>query len=511
MPDRATILTELEYDPPELDIEPILWLHRGHDGYVGLVRKPAEPLVDANGDAVPFENLCSLKVSELREMFPSMVNHLYVNGMFTINSMARAARYKNKITGLPDVLRKEPKVNKYGKFLLDDKGKIVERGHLRYMNACYVDLDVGREYDPDPAKMITWRDAMAAAGNLMDAGLLPQASIFARSGRGVYLFWILRDDNNPNLPPRFWPEKLQLYKMVNRAINARTKHLAADSNAIDASRVLRISGTQHSKTHRHAAYMLQTDRQGKGFTYTLSELAAFFGVPETKAALPEATRQTALIISAPEVYGRQVKLPGSQPNRIKGKLALNALRAQDFIVLEQAKGGWPKGCRRKRLTMYAEFLRLAGNSSQAALPALVAMASNCKPPYPSEDDTTTTAMIVAQVYAKQNVHRYSNPMLCKMLKVTPEVARRLDLKTILPAEVAAERKAARVTHRESNRTALVDFLRDYLKTHPKATKRGATAAAIAAGIQTNPTTVNQRLNELGHVVRGRGRPTKVRG
>lgn len=494
MTNTAAILANLEPDPLGVDVGPILALHRGQDGYVGFVRKPTAPVVGKDGRPVLFENLFSIKVSELREMFPALAKWLVQDAYYTVNSMATAARWKNRTTGLPDVLRSEP------------KPELQVRGHLRYMNACYVDLDVGREDDPDPAKRMTWRDAAAAAGNMMDAGLLPQASIFARSGRGVYLFWMLRDDHHPNLPPRFWPEKLTLYKMVHRAIGQRTKHLAADKAAIDAVRVLRVPGTRHAKTHRHAAYMIQTDETGRGFTYTLSELAKFFGVAETQTALPEATRQAALVVSAPKTYGRQTKAAGSQPNRIKGKLTLNALRAQDYLVLEQAAGGWPDGCRRKRLTMYAEFLRLAGNAPQATLPAVVAMAANCKPPYPSPDDTTTVLKIVADVYTKREVHRYRNEMLCKILRVTPELARSLDLKTILPAEVAAERKANQANQREDDRKARREFIAKYLQTHRDVTARGMTTALVAAGFTTNRETVNQDLNALGHQVRGRGRP-----
>jgi hypothetical protein len=500
MPTTAAILAKLEPDPLEVDVGPILALHRGHDGYVGFVRKPTEPKVGKDGRPVLFENLFSIKVSELREMFPALAKWLVQDAYFTVNSMSTAARWKNSTTGLPNVLRSEPKFA---------GGRMIERGHLRYMNACYVDLDVGREDDPDPDKRMTWRDAAAAAGNMMDAGLLPQASIFARSGRGVYLFWMLRDDHHANMPPRFWPEKLTLYKMVHRAIGQRCKHLAADKAAIDAVRVLRVPGTRHAKTHTHAAYMVQTDAGGRGFTYTLSELAKFFGVPETKTALPEATRQTALVVSAPKVYGRQTKLVGSTPNRARGRATLNALRAQDYLVVEQAIGGWPDGCRRKRLTMYAEFLRLAGNAPQTTLPAVLAMAANCRPPYPSPDDTTTVLKIVGDVYLKPKPNRYRNETLCKILRVTPELARSLELKTILPAEVEAEREAERKTEVEAERKARMEFIREYLVTHRQATARGTTNALLAAGIKTNRETVNRDLNALGHQVRGRGRPPKV--
>ena len=495
MTNTAAILAKLEADPPEVDVAPILALHRGQDSFVGFVRKPTEPTVGKDGKPVLFENLFSIPVKDLREMFPALAKWLIQDAYFTVNSMHRAAPWNNKLTGYKDVLRSEPKPG--------------ERGHLRYMNACYVDLDVGREDDPDPTKRATWRDAAAAAGNMMDAGLLPQASIFARSGRGVYLFWMLRDDKQAHLPPRFWPEKLTLYKMVNRAIVSRTKHLAADKATIDAVRVLRVPGTRHAKTHRAAAYQIQLDENGHGYTYTLSEMAQFFGVPETQTALPEATRQTALV-DTPTPRGRQTKLVGSQPGRKGNFHTLYCKRAQDFLILEQARGGWPQGQRRKRLTMYAEFLRFAGNAPQTTLTAVLAMAGNCKPPYPSADDTATVLRIVGDVYTKPKPRSYRNVTLCQMLKVTPELARSLELKTIVPDEVRAERRPPPGGHRALHLAEVTEFVRRYLATHRHATARGTTTALADAGLKTNRDRVNKILNELGHQVQGRGRPTVAR-
>jgi hypothetical protein len=399
--------------------------------------------------------------------------------------MYRAAPYLNRATGLPDVWRKEK--------------------HLRYLNACYVDLDVGRPESAIPEQRTTWWQAVAVAGELMDNGELPYASIFAKSGRGVYLFWLLRDPHNPNAPQRYWPEKLTLYKMVNRAIGSRLAALAPDRAAHDAARVLRVPGTLHAKTKHPATYLIPTTASGQPYTYTLSELAEFFGVAETEASLPEATRQDSLIVTAHKYLGRETKALGSQPNRVKGRIQLNAQRAQDLVTLEQYRQGWTKGQRHFCLDLYAQFLRLAGNAPQDTLEALETMAANCKPPYPSDPNDPRLTRIVEHAYAS-TPKRHLNASLVRWLRITPELARALELLTILPPEVAAERQPPAGGRRAADREARRDYIRRYLEQHRDVTARGMTNALLNAGHATNRQTVNQDLNALGHVVRGRGRP-----
>jgi hypothetical protein len=124
---------------------------------------------------------------------PSVAQWLAKDAYFTVNGMHRAAPFESRHTGLPAVWRREK--------------------CLRYLNACYVDLDVGRDFGTGE-ECLTWRDAVAVLGNMMDAGQLPQSSIFARSGRGVYVFWALHDEDNQTLPPRYWPERLGMHPVL---------------------------------------------------------------------------------------------------------------------------------------------------------------------------------------------------------------------------------------------------------------------------------------------------------
>ncbi len=270
-PIEVLALSEVADLAPELELTaeetlgPLRALHRGTEGYIGFT---------ASRSGGGFDNLFSLQMSALEAMFPSVAQWLIQDAFFTVNSMHRAAPYNSKLTGLPGVWRKE-------KF-------------LRYLNACYVDLDVGRDLSGvEGSEALTWRDASAFVGNLMDSGHLPQCSLFARSGRGVYVFWLLHDEEHPNLPPRYWPEKLALYKKVNQALGDKLRSMAYDTKSFDGARVLRVPGTRHSKSGECAHYFIQSDGRGNPFSYTLGDLAHRVGVQELHVSLPLLTRNLA--------------------------------------------------------------------------------------------------------------------------------------------------------------------------------------------------------------------------
>ena len=227
-------------------------IHRSPDSYVGFVRKPSS----ANPhEARGFENLGSISTCELEVRFPTLLPWLEQDSYFTVNGSYRVAPWKNRITGLPDVWRGE--------------------NRLRRLNACFVDLDVGRPKSAKLEQRLTWWEAIGAVHVLVADGQLPPVSVVASSGRGAYVFWLLHDERDPHLPPRAWAETILWYKEINRAIGERLMHLAADPGAHDAARVLRLPDTLHSTARQPVLYYLQTGADGRTPTYALTELAAY--------------------------------------------------------------------------------------------------------------------------------------------------------------------------------------------------------------------------------------------
>lgn len=491
-------------ETPALDLSSILTLHRDPKGYIGFVRKPdpEHPALDKHGKPRAFETLFSIRADELETMFPAFADWLAKDSYLTINAYYRPAPYRSQATGWPDVWRKEK--------------------YLATLNACYADIDCGRPESAEPGAALEWRQAQYEAVVLADSGIIPQPSIMARSGRGVYLIWLLRDEKDPAKPPRAWPEKIPLYKQCNRELvtRIRTHALPADKAAIDAARVLRTPGSVHSKSGRRVEYIVQLDQAGRGFVYTLAEIASFLKLPDTDTAgaLPPATRA----LARPPEY-RRVKHPGSAPLRSVGKVKLHALRALDLLTLENCRDGFMRRGekyadgstspgRRFVLTLYACFLRGAGETPESATAALLKMAANMKPPYPSDpaaDDPPIEA-IVRQEY-ESKTRKWSNQKLCALLGITAELARDLELKTILPQEVAHEADQARPLRAERVE-ARRDFARQYLERYGRISARGLANVYKAAGfVGANAQTANDDLNALGFVMtRPRaGRPRKA--
>lgn len=445
-----------EETAPALDVAAILALHRDPDGYIGFVRKPAPdapPRLDRHGRPYTWDNLFSIRADDLRSMFPALAHWLTHDAYMTVHAYHRAAPYRNKLTGHPDVWRKEK--------------------HLRSLTACYADIDSGRPESDEPGAALSWRQAQHEAEALADAGIIPQPSIVARSGRGVYLFWLLRDEHDPDKLPHAWPDStIPLYKACNRALNERLRahRLPADKAAIDAARVLRVPGSIHRKALRRVTYMIQADETGRGFVYSLPELAQALDLPALKGDLPEETRK----LARPAQY-RKVKEPGSAPLRSHGTRKLNALRAQDLLTLQAHRGGflksgvkYPDGTtspgRRFTLTLYANFLRGSGLDQAAALDALRSMAANMRPPWPDEPGDPTIEALAEAEYSTAKRLRWKNPKLCALLGISAALAQDLELRTIRPLDVALDADRERPTQKELVQ-ARREWLRQYIVEH----------------------------------------------
>jgi len=489
-------------DAPALDLGSILTLHRDPKGYIGFVRKadPANPPLDKHGKPKSFETLFSIRADELETLFPAFADWLAKDSYLTINAYYRPAPYRSPATGWPDVWRKEK--------------------YLATLNACYADIDCGRPESTEPGAALDWRQAQYEAHILADTGVIPQPSIMARSGRGVYLIWILRDEKDPTKPPRAWPEKIPLYKQCNRELvtRIRTHALPADKAAIDAARVLRTPGSVHSKSGRRVEYLVQLDQAGRGFVYTLAEIVDFLKLPGTDTAgeLPPSTRA----LANPPTY-RRVKKPGTAPLRSMGRFKLNAFRAQDLLTIGTYRGGFKKRGeqyadgstspgRRFILTLFACFLRGTDMPPDETTAALYKIAASMLPPYPSDGpaDDPPIETLVQQEYAGKT-RKWSNEKLCALLGITADLARELELHTIRPDVVAREADQARPL-RADRVAARRDFARQYLERYGRTSARKLANVYKAAGfIGANAQTANDDLNALGFVM-SRPRPGRPR-
>jgi hypothetical protein len=260
---------------------PILHLHRHEDGYIAFATER---------DGEDFRPLVSIKASELETWFPAWRDLLLKDAYVGINADLRVRKYG-------------PHGAAYGY-------PLHRSDRLRYLNACYVDIDfqkLGLDLGTVIGRVI----------NLQESGQLPHASMIVRSGNGIWLLWLIHDIKAPDISQRAFPDKLELYSRIQNAIIERLLPLGADMAARDAARHLRIPGSLNSGAEKTVEWWIQGEGNS-GYVYTLPELAKLF------KAIP--TRR------------HHGELVAHNPAKRRGWVALNARRLRDFNALRWFAG-----------------------------------------------------------------------------------------------------------------------------------------------------------------------------
>jgi hypothetical protein len=458
-------------DGRNIDAAPLLAIHRGADGYIILGRF----VEGENGKE--WQTVGGFRPDELRDNLPGLAPILFQDSYASVNGYYRKYASLSATTAFPMASRKED--------------------NLRYLNACYADIDCGRpEAAPDPEKPNQHLPATACVGVVLELakrGVIPYPSMMAYSGRGLYLFWLLRDEDDETQPARsFNPARVAFYKQINRALHERliAAKLPIDRGAHDAARVLRVPGSIHSTAGKPVEYttLLVKNTANPSGTYTLGALASAVGA---KA-----------ITNTTKAIGYDSPKTGRNPNKRKGYRAAASYAAEDIEAIFQHFNGWKYPGRRRKLTIYATFLKQSGISRADALSQCAVMATNCAPPYPDEPAEDRTSPSVREIVAAAWISkrkRYRRDKLAELFSVTPTIANDLELRSILPLSVRASRANARLlTSRKTLREIRRRHIAHYLATHPKASAREVFRVLTRKGIATNPQTVNEDMNTLGH-------------
>jgi hypothetical protein len=467
----------------EAEIGNLLAIHRAPDGLIIFERKIQE------ADGIRWERIGAFRPDSLNSYLPGLAPFLTDDAYATVNGYDRTWRQPSA-SGFPTASRKE--------------------SNLKYLNACYADIDCGRTGEPldpkNPNKHLPPELCVAAVLALAKRGEIPYPSMLAFSGRGLYLFWLLRDETDPTMPARSYSAaRVAFYKQVNRALHERLAiaNLPIDRGAHDAARVLRVPGSLHSTAGKSAEYTaaLFSNTRNPSGTYTLGELADLVGAK----AIANTTK--AIGYEAPKTGLRN-------PNKREGYRAQANYAAEDIDAIFQHQGGFKHGKRRKALTIYATFLKQAGESKPDALKACRLLAANCEPSYPDlpADDKTSpsVAEIVNAAWATRR-KRYKRALLADFFDVTPAMAKDLELRSIVPAIVKTMRANARqLANRKTAREIRRRHISHYLTEYPTASAREVFRALTRKGIATNPQTVNEDMNALGHkrLPGSPGRPRK---
>jgi hypothetical protein len=321
------------------------------------------------------ENLGSVRADELATMFPEFAAELERDSYFSVNSFYRPERFGNCLRGLKPAYRKAE--------------------GARYLNACFVDIDFHDQPGP-----FDFGYHFGQIITLQDRRMIPPASLVTRSGRGLWLFWLLADPRNPMIPPRAFAEQLLAYDAVQRELIQQT---SADA-ASDVARITRVPGSINSKTFLGDPdrVMMWTQRRadGHGYTYTLDELAEFLN----------------LELPRHRPYRAQPRSEGSERG-LRGWRALWQQRFEDFETLRSARDGFSQGCRNRAAYIYGVILRGNGLDDAAVRKAVMILGRECRPRL-SEVEIQN-----AIEQSKESRGRLKDTTIAAFLKVTSEEGR----------------------------------------------------------------------------------------
>ena len=374
-------------EPTAPFVDPIIQIHRGPDAYVSFHRK-------RDGK---WEDIGSLRTSDLRKMFPEFLEELERDGYFSINSFYRPGRG----VGLRGLLRAHRRA-----------------ADARYLNACFAELDVHLNRGLD------WGLWLGAIVTGQDRKLIPPASLICRSGRGIWVLWLLRQKDNSDLPPRAFPEQVLLFDAIEQEIIRGLRKVAAehirkrkecglqftewdsvvDAGVKDVARVMRVPGSINTNVHPgdppRVQFWPQLSSSGKGYSYTLEELAVLLGVkpPEMRP------------------NRRRTSEPEAQECGRRGWLALWQQRFDNFETLRHVRGGFREGCRNRAAYIYAVILRGVGFTDAATAGAVTRLGRECRPPLSQGEINGAIEQ------SKENRRQIRDFTIANYLAVTPDEA-----------------------------------------------------------------------------------------
>lgn len=394
------------YSPKKPD--PLLTdlIHRGHRGYVTFNRLSSS-LKDKNGKPL-FENLYSLKASEVTARFKEVAPDLEHDSYFSINGMNRAGW-------------------KTSKFNDQFKQPIRNRDSVQYLTSCFVDIDCAS----------IGQTVGSVIGQIIDAsdqGSIPKPSILCRSGNGIWLFWLLRaDQDNPaegerkNGAIRAYANRLNTWTRIQEDL-LRTfsrMNVGLDNAVKDSARITRVLGTQNTKalirtkikTHSDIwLSCISCDGQCNVIAYTLEELALKIGVRQD---IDEGSWKTSQIAKASD--------PRYRDRAIKGSMRLAQIRLDRLTRLFSIRHGaglkFKIGNRRTVALLYARVFY--GAQEKKSLEAIVDHLGKFGRNMCEQGSGSNAFDAVKEVFQKPigeyqgwERHRYSDRTIANILQIT---------------------------------------------------------------------------------------------
>lgn len=356
------------HTPNAPDVRPIIELHRGNDGHVAFTRR------NASGQ---FEKIASVPSRQLEQLFPQFIAPLVdQDSFYTINAMYQPGYGQSRL--VPEL-----RAAKWGST------------ELRWLTACYVDFDFYK-------RGMTIGQALGVLVDAQEQGTIPPASLITNSGRGMWAFWMLRNDDDASGPidgpARAWAENVACYKRIERQLTRMFESIEPDHGARDAARITRIPGSLNRMAQARVGYWFQLSPSGTPFVYTLNELAALLSVAPCK--LPKGMRG--------------VLNPAMQARARSGYQALWAQRLAKLVKLFAHRGRVHEGCRNRAALLLAVCMHKCRIETDEIIDTVGKFGLHqCEPPLTVDEIRTVIA-------DRKKFAQFADVTIADWLKITRE-------------------------------------------------------------------------------------------
>jgi hypothetical protein len=309
---------------------------------------------------------------------------------FSLSSVYPSHRaWRSEVTGLP----------------------VYSRAHLRYLNVVCTDIDIahaaGSSFDFD-------FQAQQVLDFTMRAGF-PHPTLLSDSGRGIWLFWLLKDRLDEQQPLCAY-RNLQAFhsRLLSAAVAAYQKfNSGADSSCTDSQRVARFPGSLNAKSGTPARYFRISDK-----IFSLPELANAFGVRPQKTSISVDAPTVSECTGKPDCKCGGVrystagkpKRPVCLTQRARAGVTRWRVPLAGIRQLAEIRGRFKKGCQHNAIYLFAAIGKRARLSNLHSETARFA-ATYC----PALSHSEVKRCIRS---ARKSWKHISNRTIIKMLRVT---------------------------------------------------------------------------------------------
>lgn len=256
--------------------------------------------------------------------------------------------------------------------------------HLKELKALYIDIDC--------YKMNLSKEAVKYFMENDLYGQIPVPNMLIDSGRGLYYIIFLENTMAEELPK---------WQLVEKYLYEKLKDLGADNKALDATRVLRVTGTVNSKNNSIVKVIDTYDYQ-----YTLDEIIENY-IPEVNEDRKEKQKPKGV-----RKKGRKKKFVS-----LFNLYNLYYTRFMDIKKLVEIRNYEMTGYREITLFLIRYFLNVYHGDDDLVMEEVLEINNSFTEPL--EKDEVFKATISGATRATKNVYKYSNDKLIKLLDITP--------------------------------------------------------------------------------------------